>query len=109
PRMPEANHPVHASVKSLSANIGQCFHQRRDIAHLQFQSLFLFRCMAIVDKNTTLIGAPRSFTDVHYSFSGDSMIPTKRLKQKHQVEGKMGTHLQVISRYGHVPPAEPEA
>src|SRR5215467_3946968 len=99
PRMPEANNSVHATVKSLSANIGQCFHQRRDIAHLQFKPLFLSGCMTIADKNATLIGAPRSFTNIQYSFSGDSMIPTKRLRQKHQVEWEMRTHVQMIFRY----------
>jgi len=27
------------------------------------------------------------------------MIPTKRLRQKHQIEWEMRTHVQVISRY----------
>jgi len=38
--MPEGNNPVHASIKSLSANIGQCLHQRWDIAHLQVISRY---------------------------------------------------------------------
>ena len=92
-RMPEARNPVHSSKKLLSANIGQCFHQRWDIAHLQFKSLFVPRCMAIEDKNATLIGVICSFTNVHYSFPGDSMIPTERLRQKHQVKWKMRTHV----------------
>ena len=91
--MPEARNPVHSSKKLLSANIGQCFHQRWDIAHLQFKSLFVPRCVAIEDKNATLIGVICSFTNVHYSFPGDSMIPTERLRQKHQVEWKMRTHV----------------
>src|SRR5262249_39888375 len=99
PGMPQPDNSVHATVKSLSANIGQCFHQRRGIAHLQFKPLFLSGCMAIVDKNATFIRAPRSFTDIQYSFSKDSMIPTKRLRQKHQVEWEMRAHVQVISRY----------
>src|SRR5262245_66610883 len=97
--MPQTDNSVHATVKSLSANIGQCFHQRRGIAHLQFKPLFLSGCMAIVDKNTTFIRAPRSFTDIQYSFSGHSLIPTKRLRQKHQVEGKKGTQWDTNSRY----------
>ena len=49
--------------------------------------------MAIEDKNATLIGVICSFTNVHYSFPGDSMIPTERLRQKHQVKWKMRTYV----------------